>query len=252
MDLWSSLRRRWILACSLLLLTLVGTTYALLKLPSTYQSTSSVVFLAPKNAAKAYGGNPYLAFESSLNVTADVVRYGTNDTRTVSLLSSEGYTATYLVTDATDTSGPVLIATVTGKNKAMVEHTLYGVTNEIGTKLEELQTNITPSNKIHSLVITYNQKPTVLSSKKARPISVVAGAGVALSIGIPLLVDAVLIRRRNTKNGEDEDTSRRHGKVKRGTGYDELVDRHSAYQGADDAGGTHTLEQPSKQPAHRS
>ena len=85
MDLLSSLRRRWVLACSLFLLALAGTAYGWIKLPSTYQSTSSVVLLAPKNATKTVGGNPYLAFNSSLNMTGDVVRYETNDSRTVEL-----------------------------------------------------------------------------------------------------------------------------------------------------------------------
>lgn len=198
MDFWSILRRRWILAGSLLLLTLVATAYGLVKLPTSYQSISSVVFLAPKNAAKVYGGNPYLAFSSTLNMTADVVRYETNDSRTVALLASSGYTASYLVTDATDTAGPVLIVTVTGKNEAMVEHTLSGVTTEISTKLAALQANITPGNKIHSLLITFNQ-PTPLTSKKARPLSVVAGGGIAMTIGITLVVDAMAVRRRKTR-----------------------------------------------------
>jgi hypothetical protein len=197
MDFWSILRRRWILAGSLLLLTLVATGYGLVKLPTSYQSLSSVVLLAPKNTAKVYGGNPYLAFSATLNETADVVRYETNDSRTVALLVSQGYTASYLVTDATDTAGPVLIVTVTGKNKAMVEHTLSGVTTEISTKLEALQADITPGNKIHSLLITFNQ-PTPLTSKKARPLSVVAGGGLALTIGVTLIVDAMAVRRRRT------------------------------------------------------
>lgn len=203
MDLLSSLRRRWVLACSLLLLALAGTGYAQVKLAPTYQSTSSVVLLAPKNAAKLNGGNPYLAFDSSLNQTADVVRYETNDPRTVSLLASRGDTATYLVTDATDTSGPVLIVTVTSKNKAMVMQTLQAVTKEITTKLDGLQTGITPPNKIHALVITFNEQPTQLKSKKTRTISVVAAAGVALSIIITLIVDAILIRRRSTRHAQN-------------------------------------------------
>jgi hypothetical protein len=197
MDFWSILRRRWILAGSLLVLTLVATAYGLVKLPTSYQSISSVVFLAPKNMAKVYGGNPYLAFSATLNETADVVRYETNDSRTVALLASRGYAASYLVTDATDTAGPVLIVTVTGKNKAMVEHTLSGVTSEISAKLDVLQTNITPGNRIHSLLITFDQ-PTSLTSKKARPLSVVAGGGIALTISMTLIVDAIAVRRRRT------------------------------------------------------
>jgi hypothetical protein len=209
MDLLSILRRRWILASALFLLTLAGTAYGFKKLPSTYQSTSSVVFLAPKNSTKVFGGNPYLAFNASLNMTADVVRYETNDSRTVSALSAQGYTATYLVTDAVDTAGPVLIVTVTGKNKIMVENTLSAVTNEISAKLAGLQLKIGPNNKIYSLVITYTQKPTQMLSKKARPLSVVAGGGIGLTLAITLIVDAMLIRRRNMKRTRPAKDDRR-------------------------------------------
>ena len=106
MELLSSLRRRWILACILLVLTLAGTAYGYRKLPPTYQATSSVVFLAPKNMTKAFGNNPYLAFTSNINLTADVVRYETMDMRTAQLLAAEGYTSTYEVSDAVDTAGP--------------------------------------------------------------------------------------------------------------------------------------------------
>ena len=199
MELLSSLRRRWILTCSLLLLTLIGTAAALVKLPATYESVSSVVFLAPKNVAKAYGGNPYLAFNSTLNQTADVVRYEVMDLRTVNSLAARGYTSTYLVTDATDTAGPVLVVTVTGKNQAEVEHSLYGVTSEVSTKLNELQPGLTSSNKVSDVIITFTPKPTVLSSKKSRPITVVIGLGLLLTVGIPLIVDSALIRRRSRK-----------------------------------------------------
>ena len=92
MELFAILRRRWILASILLLITIVATASAFIKLPTTYQATSSVVFLAPKSQAKAYGGNTYLAFNSTLNQTADVVRYETNDVRTANALAARGYT----------------------------------------------------------------------------------------------------------------------------------------------------------------
>jgi capsular polysaccharide biosynthesis protein len=210
MELLSSLRRRWILASVLLLMTLAGTVYALLKLPPTYQAQSSVVLLVPKNVAKAYGGNPYLAFNSTLNMTADVVRYETTDVRTANLLAAQGYTSTYLVTDAFDTAGPVLNVTVTGHNEAAVEHTLYGVTSQVSSKLSGLQAGLAGANKIQDVVITFTPKPTVLSSKKARPLSVVVGAGLMLTVGIPLIVDAVLVRRRpSVARSREEDRGQR-------------------------------------------
>jgi hypothetical protein len=198
-ELLSSLRRYWILTCFLLFITLAGTAAALIELPTTYQSVSSVVFLAPKNVAKTYGGNPYLAFNSTLNQTADVVRYETMDVRTANSLAARGYPSSYLITDAPDTSGPVLVVTVTGKNKAEVERSLHGVTNEVSTKLNALQDGLTSSNKVTDVVITFTPKPTVLSSKKLRPLTLVIGVGLILTVAIPLIVDSALMRRRFRK-----------------------------------------------------
>ncbi len=211
MELLSSLRRRWILASVLLFLTLAGTAFAFVNLPSTYKAGSSIVFLAPTKVAQSFGGNPFLAFNTALNQTADVVRYGTMDVRTVNLLAARGFTSTYLVIDATDTAGPVLTVTVTGHNKASVERTLGGVTSEIGRQLNSLQAGLTPGNKIQDLVITYTPKATVVASRKARPLSVVAGLGLVLTLGIPFIVDAVLLRRRSRQeplaleNDNDDD-----------------------------------------------
>jgi capsular polysaccharide biosynthesis protein len=206
-ELFASLRRNWILACILLLLALAAAAGLYKKLPTTYQAQSSVVLLAPKNVAKSFGGNPYLAFNSTINQTADVVRYETNDLRTVKSLTNLGYTATYLVADAVDTSGPVLNVTVTGHNKADVEKTLGGVTHEVSAKLSSIQLGISSNNRITDVVITFTPKPTVLSSKKLRPLSVALGFGLMLTIGIPLIVDS-LRRRRPTKDSPSREAVR--------------------------------------------
>lgn len=196
MDLLSSLRRHWILTSLLLIMMLVGTVGVFFKLPSTFQAQSSVVFLISKNQLKSFGGNPYLAFSSTLNQTADVVRYETMDVSTVSSLAAEGYTSTYLISDAIDTSGPVLIITVTGHSKSEVERTLYGVTRAIGTNLDKIQANLPSASKIRVIQITFQPTPIALTSKKMRPLFVVVGLGLVLTIGIPLIVDAMLVRRR--------------------------------------------------------
>jgi hypothetical protein len=198
-ELLSSLRRRWILVCIFLFITLAGTALAYVKLPWTYQASSSIVFLASKNMAKAFNGNQYLAFNAALNQTADVVRYETNDLRTVNFLASRGYSSTYLVTDAIDTSGPVLIVTVTGHQPASVESTLHGVTNEVNTKLAMLQSGLAPNYKIQDLVITFSPQPTRVKSKKARPLVVIVGLGLLLTVAVPSIVDAALLRRKDRK-----------------------------------------------------
>ena len=196
------LRRRWILTTLLLLLALGGTAGAYKKLPHTYISTSTVVLLASQNASKANGGNPYLSFSSSLPLTADVLRRELLDPRTALDLAGRGYTAGYLVTDAPDTTGPVLLVTVTGHAQAAVEHTLYGVTAEIGTKLQSLQANITPGNQIRVATLSVTPKAKLSISKLARPLVVILGLGLLLTFAIPLIVDAQISRRR-PRNDED-------------------------------------------------
>jgi hypothetical protein len=202
-ELLSILRRRWILACSLFVLTLVGVAFEFVRVPWTYQSMSSVVFLAPTNVAKSYGANPYLAFNATLNQTADVVRYEVNDARTANALIARGDTSTYLVTDAVDTAGPVLIVTVTGSSKAGVESTLAAVTQQITVKLAGLQTTITPPNKIRDLVITFTPEATRVAKKKVKPLLVVFALGLVFTIGVPVIVDAQRSARRKKAEPEE-------------------------------------------------
>ena len=205
MDLVSSLRRRWILASVLLLLTIGGSAFAWFTLSPTYQAQSSVVFLATPNAVKIAGGNPYLAFTTGLNLTADVVRYETMDMRTAESLAAQGATSTYLVAGATDTSGPVLNVTVTGHNKANVERTLQAVTKEITTRLDAIQVGLNADNKIKDSVITFSPVPTLQKSKKVKPLLVAFAFGLVLTIAIPVMVDGQRTQRKQKDDGASAD-----------------------------------------------
>jgi len=199
MESLRALRRRWILTSVLLLLTLAASAAAVVKLPWTYQSQAMTVLLASKNAAKSAGNNPYLAFDQSLTLTADVVRREVMDPRTALALHAQGYPALYQVAAASDTSGPVLLITVTGGNKTVVEHTLYGVTAEVDAKLATLQAGIAPHDQIRSLLVSLTPQATLSAGKKARPLVVVFGLGLALTFAIPQVVDAQVTRRRTRK-----------------------------------------------------
>jgi hypothetical protein len=214
MDLMESLRtlrRRWILTSALLLLTFAATAAAFVKLPWTYQSQAMTVLLASRSAAKLSGGNPYLAFDQSLTYTADIVRREVMDPRTALALSAQGYSSVYLVTTATDTSGPVLLVTVTGSNKNAVENTLHGVTNELNTKLTGLQVGVTPYNQITSQIVFMTPKATRMLSKKARPLVVVLAVGLALTFAIPQIVDARATRGQSRREGGEAYRPRRTG-----------------------------------------
>jgi hypothetical protein len=217
-----SLRRRWILAGILLFIALSATGYAYVKLPSTYESESSVVFIVPKSVAKTLEGNPYLGFNSTLNETADVVRYMVMDEPTVDSLAAQGYTSKYLIVDAIDTPGPVLNVTVTGSNKVNVGSTLTAVTNAITAHLGSLQVQVAPANRIRDFVVATAPTPARLSSKKLRPIIAIGALALLLAVGLTVGVDGYLVRRasarRRTPGREDPVPGRGED---RGPGRDE-------------------------------
>jgi hypothetical protein len=194
-QMFSIWRRRWVLTTALLLLALVGTAAATQVLPKYYQAQSTVTLIPSANFSAANGHNPYLSFDGSLPVTAQLISFQLMDPRTVQNLANEGYSATYTNGLAVNTTGPVLQTVVVGHNKALVERTLTGVTNEIGTELASLQAGIpNPKNKISVETVSFDPKPTLEVTKTARPIVVVLFLGVVLALAIPLVVDGQLGR----------------------------------------------------------
>src|SRR5215469_12236081 len=207
-QMFSVWRRRWVLTTALLLLALAGTAAATQVLPRQYQAQSMVTLLPSTNFSKTNGDNPYLSFDGSLPVTAQLISFQLMDPRTVQMLSNEGYSATFTNALAVNSTGPVLQTVVIGSNKALVEHTLTGVTNQIGTELASLQSGIpNPNNKITVETLSFDPKPTLQVSKTARPIVVVLFLGLVLALAIPLAVDGQ--RSRSQKLAKSRKPARR-------------------------------------------
>jgi hypothetical protein len=144
------------------------------------------------------------------------------DPRTALKLAGQGVTGSYEVLDDPATSGPVLDITVVANNKSAVEQTLRAVTSEVTTKLNELQGNMKPQDKITSLVISFDPEPNLYTSKKVRPMVVVFGLGLVLSVAIVLAVDTAIIRRQarrhsgNSKTAPYSDPDRRRARRQSG------------------------------------
>ncbi len=193
-------RRWWILTVALLLLTLAGAAGTATRL-RTYQSDSSVLLLASRSAAKLTGGNPYLSFSPSLTLTADAVGREIMAPATVQHLASRGVRDSYAVGLApftTNTTGSVLLVSVTGVKKATIERTLHAVTSEISTVLQQLQVQngVKAHNRIRALTLSYATQATLDVTKTARPVVSVAALGLLLTFGIPVVADGLLTRRR--------------------------------------------------------
>jgi hypothetical protein len=203
-------RGRWLLTGGLLLLTLLGVVVALVELPPSYQAESSVVLLASPAASRPNGDNPYLSFSTSLTLTADVVSRQMMAPQTAYDLTSNGYPDAYsvaLATYTTDTTGSVLLITVTGPDQAAVELTLHGVTQEISTVLAKLQAASPAVDRITAATISMSREATLSLTQLARLLAVLIGVGLAASFGVPWLVEAQVLGRRIQRDAAEVDSS---------------------------------------------
>jgi hypothetical protein len=205
MDLAASmraLRRQWILASVLLILTFVAGMAAWVKMPGPYSTESMVVLLPSQQASKLNGNNPYESYGGSESVAGDIVLRQVMDPAVITALANKGYTASYAIADDPNTSGPILDITVTGNSAAEVENTLRGVTNEVQTKLIALQSFLVPANRITSMVASFDPTAKLEVSKKARDVVLIVGLGLVLTYALPQILDANIRRRR----GDDRES----------------------------------------------
>ncbi len=194
-----TLRRRWILASFLLLLTLAAAVAAWVKLPGPYQAESMTVLYPSQQASKLNGNNPLLSFGGSLNVAGDIVLREVSSPAYVAQLVARGYSSSFTIVDDPNTTGPILDITVTGSNQGEVEQTLKGVTVAVKNQLALIQQNYKPADRITSQVVSTQPTPQLLVSKKARTIVIILGLGLVLTFAIPQVVDAEIAKRRGAR-----------------------------------------------------
>jgi hypothetical protein len=192
------LLRRWLLTVPLLLLTLGGVAGAAVVTPWTYEAQGTVVFLASPYQAKQAGGNPWLVFDTSLTVTAEVVGREMMDDRTAAELRGRGLTAEYEIGVAQDSTGPVLAVDVTGDDARVTKATLDALVTEIPRRLTELQVQegVDQRAQIKANVVTASPKAALAATGKLRLLVMVLFAGFTLTVAVPLFAEVVSERRR--------------------------------------------------------
>jgi hypothetical protein len=190
--------RRRKLTAAMLVLAAAVTIAALMATPRTYQSSASVIMLAPRSAARQMGGNPYLSFSPSLTLTASAVADEVMAPSTARELAARGYRSLYAVALApftTTTTGSVLIVTVTGSDKASVQATLRAVTAQLGTALSGLQGKVRARARIGAATLSYSPQPALSTTQTARSLILVIVPVILLALGVPVVVDGQLERR---------------------------------------------------------
>ncbi|WP_283139117.1 hypothetical protein [Rhizohabitans arisaemae] len=195
-----ALRRWWWVALLLFSLSVsgVGAAYALL--PWSYESKANVLFLPSIKQAEEAGGNAYLVFSDSLRVSAEVTGRNLSSEATVEAFANKGFDAEYEINLATDSNGPVLDVVVTGDNPEVTSATLKALLDEVGPRLNSLQTvqGKSPSSEslIRTRVIAQTVEPQRVTQDKLRLLIVIGVAGLLVTIGIPVMIEAMAERRR--------------------------------------------------------
>jgi capsular polysaccharide biosynthesis protein len=192
-----TMRKRWVMTLSLLVLVGAAVVAAAVVLPKTYQSTAQVALIASKTDSKLYyDSNPYLAFDDSINVAADVLGRRMANPRVVSMLAAKGYTSSYKVEDAPNSPGPILLVTVTDKNPARAQSSLQGVTAALAQQLSSMQSDVSPPDRLTDSVLSSSLNASLSVSKFARPLAAVLVVGLVLVFSIPLIVEGISVKRR--------------------------------------------------------
>ncbi|MCW2881884.1 MAG: chain length determinant protein [Sphaerisporangium sp.] len=208
MDLLDSLRallRRWPVTVALMAVTLAATVGALIAIPWQYESKATVVFLSSRKGSQPVGGNPWLAFDASLTITAEVIARNMSDERTLQKLKDEGNTATFTVGLAQDSRGPLLDITATGPDPKVAQATMDTLVTLSQARLTEMQRKsaIVPDATIRAELVTSTDKAQVTPQAKIRLLVIIFAGGMLLTIGVPLFLESMAQkRRRQAQSGQ--------------------------------------------------
>ncbi len=141
--------------------------------------------------------NPYLAFDSSLRIAADVVGRSVSDQQTATALAGRGAAGTYTVVVAPDSGGPLLKVSVEAPDAASAGRTMDLLVKEISTRLQALQVaaGAPQSSWINSSEVS--RVPAAASYKKAiQIVGLLFAAGLAMTVGLAIMVEKRARRRR--------------------------------------------------------
>jgi uncharacterized protein involved in exopolysaccharide biosynthesis len=210
--------RRWYVVVPMLVLTLVATFFAYSSSASTYSATSSVLLAvppAPTTSTSANGTvitpcseNPYCSSDQ-LQSLGNVVSLAMNDpVRSASVLQGHG-SASYKVILSSDTRSPILDVSAVAHSPSEATGALKAVLGAVREELRKRQTDVgvKPSNFITAQAVV-TTAPKVQSGGKIRSALVTLGIGLALTLMMAFLVDALLSsrRRRKTPHAADNES----------------------------------------------
>jgi hypothetical protein len=178
---------RWV-AAVLAVLVGVGAIVGYVAIPWTYNAQAEVILLPSQIVAKQTGGNPYLSFASSLVISAEVVGQRLMDDQAVADMHGGGFTSTYTVGVAPDSTGPVLTVTVTGSDQRNILATMNALISGIDNQLTSLQSGLDPAARITPSLVGASAHPRRVHRPKIETLAEIVIVMAGLSAGLLMLL----------------------------------------------------------------
>ena len=202
-EVWRKLRRRRYAVLPLVGLTIAVTVAVGRAIPTVYQARSTISLLAAQSGARNSTGqtphqNPFLAFDSSITDTADLLTRRLESPAAAAHLQAMGVTGSYAAALAANAPGPFITLSVTGTNPGQVTTWLHSLLDYAAQQLAVIQTQaaVPPALMIRSFVIIAPAQPAAQPTRKLVPVLEVALAGLALSVLLVLLAESIAGIRR--------------------------------------------------------
>jgi hypothetical protein len=198
-ELFALLRRRWAVLIPMLALTAVGIGGAWFKIHTQYQTQAQLTMInAPKiTNMPGNDGNPYLAFDGTLNVDTDFLARNLMSGASAQQLAALGVTEQYNASIALNALGPFMQLNVTGPNRQHVTQSMQVLINFAKRHWHQLQqSSAAPKDSIIGLSeIAPPSTPSPVLKRKIQAVAAVAIAGLILSVLVTVLADSIIRRR---------------------------------------------------------
>lgn len=156
-------------------------------LPRIYQCQVSVVLLGAGHDE----GAPRAGREVSTSLAAQALARVMTSSTTVNRLSARGYPDHYTVAaDAYIAGQPALTITVTGRDRVLVQQTLAGVLDQLGSELGRVRAVASGAGRIQIAGVP-GVRADLAGGQTVRPYLIVAVLGLLIALGIPVVVTGV-------------------------------------------------------------
>lgn len=205
MDFLSVVRvvlRRWPIVLGALVLSTLAAYMAARSVAPSYQAKGSALLVGPQGAAipgaeELQLDNPYTRLDNSTLVLTAVAVQIMDDSAIRESLQDEGAAPDYVVGRAEDGT-PVLGVVVTNTDPAVAVKTVDLVLDRLNAELDDRQAEAgaPPDSRVRSIVVTRSDTAIEQLGGRIRAFLAVAALGVAASISLAFITEAIVQGRR--------------------------------------------------------